>query len=362
MSRARVALHAGQLLQPVPGGIGRYVEALLHELPHTGIEIEPFGTGPRPDTAPEDLPWHDLGAPRLSARYELWHRFRRPRVRVAADVVHAPSLAVPPRDDRPLLVTVHDVAFLRHPQSTTRRGIAFHERGLELARTEADLVLTPSEFTRSELLREGFDETHVRRAPLGCDPAPRVPDAVVNARVASTGVSGRYIVTVGTVEPRKRLWVLVEAFRSLRRSHPDLRLVIVGPAGWGSVGRIDFPGVLRLGRLPWTHVDALYRRAQLCCITSVYEGFGLPAAEAMARGCPVVATRNTALAEIVGDAGLLIDPDDPADTATAITRVLDDPWLRDELSTRGVDRVATLGWNRTARQHADIYDELGRRR
>jgi glycosyltransferase involved in cell wall biosynthesis len=167
-------------------------------------------------------------------------------------------------------------------------------------------------------------------------------------------------VTVGTVEPRKRLGVLVEAFKSLRRTHPDLTLVIVGPDGWGSVGRLDHPGVRRLGRLPWAQVDALYRRAQLCCITSVYEGFGLPAAEAMARGCPVVTTRNNALAEVVGDAGLLVAPDDPADTAAAIARVLDDDDLRADLAERGLQRVSTMSWAHTALDHAAIYRELAR--
>jgi glycosyltransferase involved in cell wall biosynthesis len=359
--RVEVALHAGQLLQPVPGGIGRYVEALLQELPTQSIDVRAFGTGSRPDGISEQGSWTDIGAPRLGARYELWHRFRRPRVDVAGQVLHAPSLAVPPRDQRPLVVTVHDVAFLRHPHSTTRRGVAFHERGLALARRDAELVLTPSEFTRQELLREGFDARFVRLARLGCDPAPHVADQIVNARVAATGVSGRFIVTVGTVEPRKRLWVLVEAFRSLRRKHPDLQLVIVGPDGWGSVGRLEYPGIHRLGRLPWSQVDALYRRAQLCCITSVYEGFGLPAAEAMARACPVVVTRGNALAEVVGGAGILVAPDDPADTATAIANVLDDAALRSDLARRGRERVATMGWDVTAREHAQIYRELTRK-
>lgn len=363
-SEVRVAIHAGQLLQPVPGGIGRYIEALLRELPAYGIATEPFAAGARPellDHLQTPVTWHDLGRPRASVRYEAWHRFRRPRVRVPGDVVHAPSLAIPPLDGRPLVVTVHDVAFLRHPQSTTRRGIAFHTRGLHLARRDAHLVLAPSAFTRDELIHEGFDPDRVRVARLGCDPAPRVADTVVAARVGATGVSGRYLVTVGTVEPRKRLTVLVEAFRAVRERHPDLSLVIVGPDGWGDVGRLDAPGVLRLGRLPWTQVDALYRRAQLCCITSVYEGFGLPAAEAMARGCPVVTTSGGALEEVVGHAGLLVAPDDAGATAAAIEAVLDDPDLRARLAARGPERVATMGWSHTAAEHAEIYRELAGR-
>ncbi len=350
-----VALHCGQLLQPVPGGIGRYVDALLTYLPREGVGVEAFAAGPPPDDLPVDVDWVDLGAPRGGLRYELWHRIRRPRLRVGGSIVHAPSLAVPPRDDRPFIVTVHDVAFLRHPQSTTRRGVEFHRRGLQLARRDADLVLTPSEFTRRELIAEGFDPATVRTARLGCDPAPAVADPIVNARVAATGVSGRFIITVGTVEPRKRLRLLVDAFREVQRRHHDVTLVIVGPDGWGDVGRIDFPGVRRLGRLPWNQVDALYRRAQLCCITSVYEGFGLPAAEAMARACPVVTTTGNALQEVVGDAGVLVPPDDVGATAAEIERLLDDDAARQELARLGPARVASQSWQRTASEHAAVY-------
>jgi glycosyltransferase involved in cell wall biosynthesis len=358
MEPISVALHAGQLLQAVPGGIGRQVEALLQNLGAQSVTVNAFATGPAPDDLPAGVSWTDLGAPRLSVRYELWHRLRWPPVAVAGDVLHAPSLAVPPRDKRPLIVTVHGLEFLRYPQSSTRRGVAFHERGLALARRDADLVLTPSDFTRDELLREGFDPRLVRTARNGCDPAPVVPDEVVDARVAEAGAGGRFIMTAGTVEPRKRLGVLVEAFRSVQRAHPDLTLVIVGPDGWGSVGGLEYPGVQRLGRLPWEQVDALYRRAQLFCTTSVYEGFGLPAAEAMARACPVIATRGNALAEVLGDAGLLVAPDDPSDTAAAITRVLEDDELRAELVRRGPRRVETMTWTNTAREHASIYREL----
>lgn len=358
MNTLDVALHAGQILQPVPGGIGRYVEALLEHLPAAGVRPHAFAAGAAPDGLPSGVQWTDLGAPRAGVRYELWHRLRRPRVKVSGAVLHAPSLAVPPRDDRPLVVTVHDVAFLRHPQSTTRRGVSFHRRGLELARRDADLVLTPSDFTRNELLLDGFDPAAVRTARLGCDPAPPIADAIVNARVAATGTSGRYIITVGTVEPRKRLQVLVEAFRAVRRSHPHTTLVIVGPDGWGDVGRLDEPGVRRLGKLPWTQVDALYRRAALCCITSVYEGFGLPAAEAMARGCPVITTSGNALAEVVGDAGVLVPPDDAEATAAAIVHMLDDSSHQQDYAARGPRRVETISWNRTAIEHASIYREL----
>lgn len=354
----RIALHAGQLLQPVPGGIGRYVTALVRTLPAAGVPVEPFAAGPRPRGIPDSVGWSDLGWPRGALRYELWHRARRPAVRVGGQVLHAPSLAVPPRGTRPLVVTVHDIAFLRHPSSTTSRGRRFHERGLALARRDADAIVAVSRFTGDELLREGFDAARVHVIPNGCDPAPPLADGVARERVAAAGITGRYVLTVGTVEPRKRLPVLVGAFRAVRARHPDLTLAIVGPDGWGDPGRIDGPGVLRLGRLPWSQIDALYRRAELCCFTSIYEGFGLPAAEAIARGCPVVAPSGGALAEVIGDAGVLVEPDDADATAVGMLAVLDDPVLRADLARRGPARTAATTWASSAAAHARLYAAL----
>ena len=135
----KVAVHAGQLLQPVPGGIGRYEAALLPRLGVAGVETVAFGAGPRPAKLARAVPWIDLGQPRGAVRYELWHRLGRPRVRLDADLVHAPSLAIPPVGDMPLVVTVHDIAFLRLPHVSTTRGVRFHRRGLALARRHADL-------------------------------------------------------------------------------------------------------------------------------------------------------------------------------------------------------------------------------
>ncbi len=113
----KVALHVGQLLQPVPGGIGRYVDGLLGTLPDVGVELVTFAAGPAPPDHPGPLPGYvDLGRPHAPWRYELWHRFRRPAIPVRSDVIHAPSLAVPPAHDTPLVVTIHDLAF-----SGTRR-------------------------------------------------------------------------------------------------------------------------------------------------------------------------------------------------------------------------------------------------
>ena len=351
----RVAFHAGQLLQPVPGGIGRYERSLLAHIPRQGVDVVAFAAGPRPTSVAPHVPWIDLGRPHGSMRYELWHRLQRPIVRVEADVVHAPSLAVPPTGATPLVVTVHDVAFARYPHLTTSRGVRFHMRGLELARRHASVVVAISDFTREELLAHGFEEGRLRVARSGIDLPTERDDAEIDATVARAGLDGPYVLSVGTLEPRKDYPTAVAAVAKVRARHPELSLVIVGPAGWGEVEGLDEPFVRVFGRQSWHVLDALYRRARVCCLPSRYEGFGLPALEALVRGVPVVTTTGSSLEEVVGDAGLLFRPGDVDACGDAIARVLDDATLDTALRTAGRARAAQFTWASAADAYVDAY-------
>jgi glycosyltransferase involved in cell wall biosynthesis len=351
----RVAFHAGQLLQPVPGGIGRYEYAMLARLPAAGVHPTAFAAGTRPAGVVSAVPWIDLGAPHGSVRYELWHRLRRPRVRVPADLVHAPSLAIPPVGNAPLVVTVHDIAFARIPRATTRRGVRFHARGLELARREARLILTPSAFTRDELEREGFAPDLMHVVPFGVDAPAERSDDDIDDTVARAGIRRPYVLTVGTMEPRKDLPTLSNAVAQLRARHPALTLVVVGPRGWGAVPALDRTFIRVLGAQPWRVVDALYRRADAFCVASLYEGFGLPALEAMARRAPTIVTTGSAMEEFVRDAGVLFPPRDVDACVNAIDRVLDDDAFRDELRIAARARASEMTWQRSAERHARAY-------
>jgi glycosyltransferase involved in cell wall biosynthesis len=351
----RVGFHAGQLLQPVPGGIGRYQRALLAHLPDAGVDVVAFAAGGRPRGVDPRVPWIDLGLPHGSVRYEAWHRVGRPLVRLDVDLVHAPSLAVPPVGRTPLVVTVHDVAFARIPDLTTRRGVRFHERGLALARRHAAVVVAISEFTRFELLQQGFPPERVMVARSGVEPPMARTDDDIDQAVASAGVRAPYVLSVGTVEPRKDLPTAVAAVGKLRARHPEVTLVLVGPDGWGDVDGLDAPYVRRLGAQPWHTLDALYRRAAVCCLPSRYEGLGLPALEALDRGAPVVTTTGSALEEVVGGAALLFAPGDVDTCAAAIERILDDAELRDALRRRGPQQAAAYRWNDTAADYVQAY-------
>lgn len=351
----RVAVHVGQLLQPVPGGIGTYVANLLEALPGAGVTPVPFASGRVPPDAGRRWPgFVPLGRPGPPLRYELWHRTRRPGLRVAAEVVHATSLAVPPAGGRPLVVTVHDVAFVRHPGLSTRRGVAFHRRGLRIARREAAAVVTPSEFTRGELVDLGFDPVRVHAVPHGAPAAAPAP-ADAAAVLARLGVAPPFLLFVGTLEPRKGIDTLTTAFARMRDAVPGLSLVLAGPRGWGEVTGLDDPGVRAVGRVDPGVADVLWRHALAAAVPSRYEGFGLPALEAMSRGCPVVASDATSLPEVVADAGVLVAPGDADAWADALRAVVTDPDRRAALGEAGARRAAGFTWAAAARAHARVY-------
>lgn len=350
-----VAVHAGQLLQPVPGGIGRYVRELIPALVEAGVRVVPFAAGDLSRHLEASSPPVNLGRPGPPWRYELWHRLRRPRVHLLVDVVHTPSLAVPPVAGSALVVTVNDVAFLRHPEVFTRRGVGFHRRGLDLTRRHADVVVTPSEFVRRELADEGFDPDLVVVAPHGVS-SPRPADpADHDALLARAGVEEPFVLAVGTVEPRKNLGVLATAVGRIRRRRPELSLVVAGPAGWLEVTGIDGPEVRRLGRVDEATLDALYRRAVACGIPSLYEGFGFPALEAMSRGCPLVVAEAGSLPEVTGDTALRAPPHDVDAWEQAIEAILDDRTATGERASRARDRAAGFTWARSAEQHVAAY-------
>ena len=352
----KAGLHIGQLLQPVPGGIGRYVVHVAQNLPAAEVEVLNFGAG-APSERVQGLIGEcvDLGWPRGPLRYEFWHRFRRPTVRLPVDIVHAPSLAIPPVQPLPLVVTVHDVAFLREPAAFTRRGLDFHRRGLDIAHREADAIITASRFARDELVSVGFARERIYLAPHGV--AIRTPeaDAMIDARVERIGAKPPFVLAVGTIEPRKALDTLARAVTVARRELPDLTLAIVGPDGWLHVAGLDAEGVHRLGTVDEHTLDALYRRAVLCAIPSRYEGFGLPALEAMARGCPVIASNATSLPEVVGAAGVLVPVGAVDSWAGAIVALASDPERRATLGRLGRERAAGFTWRGSAYAHAAAY-------
>jgi glycosyltransferase involved in cell wall biosynthesis len=273
------------------------------------------------------------------------------------DVVHATAIAYPVTK-APVVVTNHDLAFLNDERRATRHGHRFFRRGTELARRHAAIVVVPSRSTHDECVAAGFDPQLVRVVPWGVDAVRASEEDVATARQVH-GIERPYVQYTGTVEPRKTLPRLLTAFRALERD--DVDLVLVGPEGWnedvGELVRGLGARVHSLGFIPTAERDALMAGAAVFCYPSLSEGFGLPVLEAMAQGAPVVTAAGTATEEVIGDAGVVVDPTDTDAIGHAIGHLLDDRADAERLATAAVARAATFTWERTAAGYVAAYAE-----
>ena len=358
----RLAVTLEQCWHRVPGGTATSVLRTVDALTERD-DVEIVGVAARHGRPPAEPYWPtvpvwELGLPRR-VLYESWHRLRRPAVETVTgpvDAVWASGVAVPPRHG-PLIVTVHDLAPLHHPEHHPRRARGFYRRAFALARAEADLVCCPSLATLEDCAAHGFDRGRLRHVPWGVTAVDVTPEAVTEVR-SRLGLDGDYVLWAGTVEPRKNLPLLIEAFTQVAR--PGLTLALVGPDGWNEDladllgGRGD---IRALGFVSDADLAALYTGAAVFCYPSILEGFGLPVLEAMAQGAPVVTSSGTATEELVEGIGAAVDPTDPGAIAAALSAVLDDPAEADRRRAAGRARATGLTWTTTAAVMMDIVHE-----
>ena len=358
--RLRVAMTLEQCWHRVPGGTAVAAIGMARALRDRGV-VDPVGvaarhSGPAPDPWAPPIEVEHLGVPRV-ALYESWHRLRRPRVENATgpvDVIHATTLAIPPRT-APLVVTIHDLAFIHEPSHFTKRGLAFFDRGLNLARDEADAIHCPSQATADDCIANGFAADKVTVIPLGVEAMSPSAEEIDEVK-GDWAIDEPYVMWSGTKEPRKNLRGLLEAWRIADRK--DARLVLVGPEGWGDDWDAELQAagrVTSLGFVDARSLRALYAGASAFCWPSIREGFGFPVLEAMAEGCPVITSRGTSTEEIVGDAGVLVDPTDANEIAAALSGLLDDPHRARALAERGRERAAGYTWERTGEMLENVY-------
>jgi glycosyltransferase involved in cell wall biosynthesis len=350
-----IAIPVLTLVPGVVGGSEVYVRELLRSLARVGEHeylalLPPIAAdasdGPRFVVADEYLSARTV--PRRLAAIALATARPAPlRAHLeGADVVHYPLTIALPRMACPTVVTLHDVQHLDLPTMFPRAERAFRAAFWQPALRRADRVIVLSEFVKERAVaRIGLDPARIRVVPQGVDHETLMP---------GDGEREPFLLYPARSWPHKNHARLFEAFATLRRERPELRLVLTGGGDFS-----DAPvGVESRGYVGKAELVALMQRASALVFPSLYEGFGLPPLEAMACGCPVACSDAAALPEVVGDAARLFDPNDASAIAAAVRNVLNDPapWVE-----RGLARAQQFSWDATARATDAVYGELSTR-
>jgi len=371
----RIALNTTALLSPKTG-IGRYILELaqrLSDMPEWDASFF-YGAfwskdvrGQTPPTVAGLLP-----AVRryLPYSYELrrWvqcHRFQHHNEGGHFALYHEPN-NVPLPFDGPLVLTVHDLSWIRYPAMHPTERVRAMNRHFEPGLRRATRIITDSQCVKDELAAQfGVNPELIHPIALGASAAfvPRAAEDTWAVLQSHQLTHGRYILALGTLEPRKNLGVAIAAYSQLpARLQEQFPLVIVGMTGWLSesierlIGPLRAKGLIRqLGFLPEDDLPQVVAGATCMVYPSVYEGFGLPPLEAMACGVPVITSNAAAVAEVVGDAGMLMHPQDTDAFAQTMQHLLDNPEARDAQAAQGLQRSAVFSWERCAEQTRNVY-------
>lgn len=271
------------------------------------------------------------------------------------------------------IITVYDMVSERYPETMDKKNRKLLRRFLAGSCRKADAIVTISEFSKQEIVScLGISPEKIHVALCGIDQAiyyPPVDEAEKERMKISLHekykISSRYILYLGTLEPRKNVDVLLDAFQILHDRFSELKLVISGGLGWqyeNTLAHIERSGmkdsIIRTGYIPEQDKRMLYSGAEVFVFPSLYEGFGLPVAEAMACGTPVVCSRASSLQEVVGGAGILCDPDDAVSFASAIENIYTDAVLRDEYKNRQKEQIRSFTWDRAAQVYGQVISDV----
>lgn len=356
-------------------GVSRYIEYLLRYLPDEMADDDqllalagPQARYPERTAAFGDsVEWRWTSWPtwRVPVRI-LWEQLAAPVVgqRNGLDLVHGPVNVVPLAGREPSVVTIHDLAFLVYPDQYPAMQRRYLRAMTRASVRKAERVIAVSSYTAQDVAsRLEVPREKVVAVPNGVSEefTPRAGSDELERFRAENDLPQDFLLFVGTLQPRKNLVGLLRAYSRVPE-RLRLPLYVVGGQGWmfqeiydevislGIAEDVHFPGYAASESLPlW------YSAATAFLYPSFYEGFGLPVLEAMACGAPVVTSRTSSLPEVVGDAGLLVSPDNPEEIAAAITDLLDDSALRERLSAKGVEQARQFTWRRTARETAAVY-------
>jgi glycosyltransferase involved in cell wall biosynthesis len=307
-----------------------------------------------------------------SFRYqEPWRQFVLPLLlrKHQIDVCFFTNFVLSVAAHCPMVLTIHDLSFKLFPRTHSLRNVIWARSLVPISTRRARRIIAVSNNTKLDLLRvmnvkEEKIDVVFEAASGDYSPEPQPDDGEA---LSMYGISQPYILYVGTLEPRKNLTMLIRAFDKAAKALPDLHLVLAGRRGWMAQSIFDeFEKRNLLGRVHITgyvqdeHLPALYRQAAAFVYPSLYEGFGLPPLEAMSSGTPVIVSHSSSLPEVVGDAGLYVNPLDTEELAEAIEAVAGDSQLSQSLREKGLQRAPQFSWKKTAEETLEIIREAAR--
>ncbi len=356
-------------------GLGRYAESLARALlPLMGDELAFFfnrEAGIEPLTGMEGAPARTVDLGYKPWRMLVWlgqlGRIGYNRLLPGATLFHATEHLLLPLRDVPTVLTVHDLIFRRYPAHHKRLNRWYLNATMPLFCRRAGHIIAVSEQTKRDVVAAyGIPAGKVNVIYEAADPRfqPQSAAAITAAR-SRFGLPDRYVLFVGTIEPRKNLGRVLAAFEQLHAERLTDALVIVGKRGWlydDFFARLEASpakqAVIFPGFVPDANLPAVYAGAQALAFPSEFEGFGLPVLEAMACGAPVVCSSTSSLPEVAGEAAVLVDPLDQEALTDGLRRILANPALADDLRARGLAQAAHFSWERAAEETLAVYRRL----
>lgn len=372
----KVAFNAVALLSPLTG-IGQYAKSLLTELDAgAGVSVNKFyAKGWSREirqqglSAPANMvkQWVRKFVPNSYgvSRAVQQHYFSRGVSSFKSDLYHEPNFLAY-RFDGPSVITVHDLSWIRYPEMHPVERVRAMDKYFEQGLRRASRIITDSLFVKQELVDVfGVNPSNVHPVYLGVEPlfAPLHQEQTKAVLQVKGLVHGKYWLAVGTLEPRKNLQLALCAFMQLpQRERQACPLILVGMKGWNT-GKLEQQlqpliaagEVRQLGYISREDLAVVMAGAKALIYPSVYEGFGLPPLEAMACGVPVIASNVSSLPEVVGDAGILINPHDVDGLTLALQRLHEDSALRIDLGNAALQRSSTFSWQRCAKETMQVY-------
>lgn len=339
-------------------GFGNYVLNMAEQFKQVGSDHEYVLIAPGDE--------RDLSAPK---RF-LWDQWTLPikAQQAGVSILHQPAFSAPLMFPGKIVVTVHDLIAIFYGQDIPFWSRQYFARWMPFSYRRADAIITISEHTKKDVMRVlGIPEEKITVIYLAANSEyrPLTDQHLIRSAKQKYQTGNRYLLHVGTINPRKNLEFLVKVFAEVVKKFPDYKLVITGKKGWyyeglfklvkaaGLVDRVVFTGYIEDGDKP-----ALYNGATLFLFPSLYEGFGLPPLEAMQSGVPVISSNVSSMPEVVGQAGLLLDPKNIGLWVQSIIKVLDLAKLRQTMSAAGLKQAKNFSWAKTARETVKVYESI----